>query len=102
MVKSVILLRRDRESPAEVKLPPDDAIRILEQGKYQVLSGAGANVGEFGYESFYNSYLLVKRPDVQKSFFSRLFEVAPCYILNTGVETVEESQQRIRRIIQEA
>jgi len=102
VVKSVILLRRDPQSPAEVKLPPEDAIRVLEQGKYQVLSGAWSNVGEFGYESFYNPYLLVKRPEVQKNFFRRLFEVAPCHILNTGVETVEESQSRIRRIIQEA
>lgn len=102
VVKSVILLRRDKESPAEVKLPPEDAIRILEKGKYQVLSGAGDNVGEFGYESFYNPYLLVKRPEAQKSFFRRLFDVAPCHILNTGVETVEESQKRIRRIISEA
>ncbi|MBI5587830.1 MAG: hypothetical protein HY889_05625 [Deltaproteobacteria bacterium] len=102
VVKSVILLRRDKESAAEERLEPDDAVRILEEGKYQVLAGAGGNVGEFGYESFYNPYLLIKRPEVQKNFFRQLFDVAGCHILNTGVETVEESQKRIRRIMREA
>ncbi len=102
VVSSVILLRRDDESPAEVKLSPDEAIEILEEGRYQVLSGAGGNIGDFSYESFYNPYLLVKRPHLQKAFFRRLFETATCHILNTGVESVEQSQARIRRIIKEA
>jgi hypothetical protein len=102
VVRSVILLRRDRESPAEAKLEPEEAVSILEEGRYQVLSGAGANVGEYANESFYNPYLLIKRPEAQKAFFRQLFDVAPCHILNTGVETVEESQKRIRRIVQES
>lgn len=102
VVKSVILLRRDKDSPAELKLTGKEAIDILEEGKYQVLSGAGGNIGDFSYESFYNPYLLVKRPEVQKRFFARLFEAATCHMLNTGVETVEETQERIRRIIQKA
>ncbi|MFQ5353906.1 MAG: hypothetical protein ACE5DR_03065 [Thermodesulfobacteriota bacterium] len=100
-VSSVILLRRDEESPAEVKLSSEEAIEVLEEGSYQVLSGAGANVGDFSYESFYNPYLLVKRPRLQKAFFKRLFSAATCHILNTGAESVEESQARIRRIIKE-
>ncbi len=102
VVSSVILLRRDEESPAEVKLSPDEAIEVLEEGRYQVLSGAGDNVGDFSYESFYNPYLLVKRSHLQKAFFRRLFNCATCHILNTGVENVEETQARIRRIINEA
>jgi hypothetical protein len=43
----------------------------------------------------------LRRPDAQRRFFRKLFDVAPCYILNTGVETVEESQERIKRIIGE-
>jgi len=101
-VNSVILLRRDAESPAEVELGPEEAIKVLEEGRYQVLSGAGDNVGEFSYESFYNPYLLVKRPELQKAFFRRLFSSATCHILNTGVEGVQETQARIRRIIKEA
>ncbi len=102
VVKSVILLRRDGVSPPQVELSPDEAIRILEEGEYQVLAGAGENTGEFGHESFYNPYLLVKRLDIQKGFFRQLFESARCHILNTGVETVEDSQKRIRDIIKEA
>lgn len=102
VVKAVVLLRRDAGSPAEVSLTPDEALAILEEGKYQVLSGAGGNIGEFKKESYYNPYLLVKRPDVQARFFKGLFSSAPAYILNTGVETVEETQQRIRRIAKEA
>lgn len=102
VVKSVILLRRDPQSPPEVKLSPDEAIRILEEGRYQVLAGAGKKIGEFSYESFYNPYLLIKRPEVQKSYFRELFESATCHIINTGVETVQETQTRIRRIIKEA
>ncbi|MFQ5480335.1 MAG: hypothetical protein ACE5DW_03565 [Thermodesulfobacteriota bacterium] len=98
-VHSVILLRRDKESPPEVKLNSEEAITVLEEGRYQVLSGAGDNVGEFSYESFYNPYLLVKRPGLQKAFFRRLFSTATCHILNTGVENVQETQARIRRII---
>ncbi|MBI5345310.1 MAG: hypothetical protein HZB83_08285, partial [Deltaproteobacteria bacterium] len=102
VVKSVILLRRDKESPAEVKLASEDAIEILEEGRYQVLAGAGANIGDFSYEPFYNPYLLIKRVEAQKAFFRQLFSSASCHILNTGVETVKESQARIRRIITEA
>lgn len=101
-VNSVILLRRDKESPAEVELNADEAVDVLEEGRYQVLSGAGGVEGEFSYESFYNPYLLVKRPELQKAFFRRLFSTATCHILNTGVEGVQETQARIRRIINEA
>jgi len=102
VVKSVILLRRDKESPPELKLNPDEAIEILKEGRYQVLAGAGENIGEFSYESYYNPYLLIKRHDVQERFFRELFSSTSCHIINTGVEGVEESQQRIRRIIKEA
>ena len=102
VVKAVVLLRRDAESPAEVSLTSDEALAILEEGKYQVLSGAGGNIGEFKKESYYNPYLLVKRPDVQARFFKEFFSSAPAHILNTGVETVEQTQQRIRRIAKEA
>lgn len=102
VVKSVILLRRDESSPAEVSLTAEEAIDILEEGRYQVLAGAGTDIGKFKYEAYYNPYLLVKRHDLQRRFFRSLFEAASCHILNTGVETVEESQRRIRRIIKEA
>ncbi|MFQ5736882.1 MAG: hypothetical protein ACE5GY_08485, partial [Thermodesulfobacteriota bacterium] len=102
VVKSVILLRRDDESPAEVKLGPEEAVAVLEEGRYQVLPGAGESIGSFKCEAFYNPYLLVKRIDQQKEFFMQLFESASCHIMNTGVETVTQTQKRIRRIVREA
>lgn len=102
VVRSVVLLRRDDVSPPEVKLTAAEAIDILEEGKYQVLPGAGENVGEYAYESFYNPYLLVRRSDKQSQYFGQLFDSASCHVLNTGVETVDETQQRIRRIMKEA
>lgn len=102
VVKSVILLRRDTDSPPEIRLTTDEALSVLEEGRYQVLAGAGEDIGRFKSESFYNPYLLVRRDDVQKAFFRELFSSASVHILNTGVETVEETQQRIRRIINES
>lgn len=102
VVRSVILLRRDEESPAELKLTPDEAIKILKEGRYQVMHGAGDNVGDFSYEPYYNPYLLVRRHEHQERFFRQLFSSASCHIINTGVESVEDSQARVRRIIKEA
>ncbi len=102
VVKSVILLRRDDESPPEVRLDAQEAVAVLEEGRYQVLPGAGEEIGSYKYEAFYNPYLLVKRIEMQKGFFMRLFEAANCHILNTGVESVAQSQARIRRIVKEA
>ncbi len=102
VVRSVILLRRDDESEPELSLDADQAIEILEEGKYQVLSGAGGKIGDYAYESYYNPYLLVRRTEMQRRFFRQLFSSSTCHILNTGVESVEESQKRIRRIIKEA
>ena len=98
VIKAVVLLRRDKESPPEVNLDTSTALDILEEGKYQVLSGAGGKIGSFGYEPFYNPYLLVRRPSIQRKHFEKLFECASCVILNTGVETVDQSQARIRRL----
>ncbi|MBI5233490.1 MAG: hypothetical protein HY880_03970 [Deltaproteobacteria bacterium] len=102
VVKSVILLRRDQTSPAGLELTADEAIEILEEGVYQVLAGAGGNTGEVKKEPYYNPYLLVRRSEVQRRFFKKLFDAASVHILNTGVETVDQTQQRIRRIVEKA
>jgi len=106
-LRTVVLLRRDQESPPEVELKADDAIEILREGAYMVLPGGGPEEewGKTKYEPFYNPYLLVRdkeREQLQIDFFSQLFEFASCHILNTGVETVEQTQARIRRIVKEA
>jgi hypothetical protein len=105
-LRAVILLRRDEEHPPEVKLSPDDAIEILRKGEYMVMPGAGPKKdwGKIKREPFYNPYLLVRdkhREELQINFFSRLLRFASCYILNTGVQSIEETQARIRRIVKE-
>ncbi len=98
-VGAVILLRRDKTSPAEVRLDPDEAVKVLEEGRTTALGGAGGKTGEMIQEAFYNPYLLVLRREVQRRNFRRMLEGIPFSFLNTGVETVQQSQARIRKIV---
>lgn len=98
-INLVVLLRRDNRSPAEVKLTPDQAIRILQRGEYMILPGAGPKEkwGTTSYEPWYNPYLLERDDAKQSRLFRLMFEKwkVPCIILNTGVEGIQESHQRI-------
>lgn len=98
-INLVVLLRRDDHSPAEVKLTPDQAIAILRKGEYMVLPGAGPREkwGTTSYEPWYNPYLLELDDARQASFFRSMFEdwKVPCIILNTGVEGIQQSHERI-------
>jgi hypothetical protein len=98
-INLVVLLRRDDHSPAEVRLTPDQAIDVLQKGEYMVLPGAGPEEkwGSTSYEPWYNPYLLELNNSRQAGFFRLMFETwkVPCIILNTGVEGVQESHERI-------
>ena len=98
-VNLVVLLRRDDHSPAEVRLTPDQAIETLRKGEYMVLPGAGPKEkwGTTSYEPWYNPYLLEPDEGSQARFFRRMFEEwkVPCMILNTGVEGIQQSHERI-------
>ncbi|MEM3086057.1 MAG: hypothetical protein QXO51_08435 [Halobacteria archaeon] len=98
-VGAVILLRRDKTSPAEVRLDADEAVKVLEEGRTTAQMGSGGKPGEMIQEAFYNPYLLVLRREVQRRSFRRMLEGIPFAFLNTGVETVQQSQARIRKII---
>lgn len=105
-LRAVVLLRRDEEHPPEVKLKPDDAIEVLRKGEYMVMPGAGPKKdwGKIKSEPFYNPYLLVRskqREELQITFFSKLLTFAPCYILNTGVQTVKQSHSSTKKIVKE-
>lgn len=95
----VVLLRRDDHSPPEVKLTSNQAIEILQKGEYMVLPGAGPKEkwGTMSYEPWYNPYLLEPDPAGQTRFFRAMFENwhIPCVILNTGVEGIQASHERI-------
>ncbi len=89
-IQAVLLLRRDTHSPPIEKLDTEQAIEILKKGEYTA-------DGKLKAEPFYNPYLLVKeevRTRLQVDFFRRLLSTADCYILNTGVQNIEETRGR--------
>jgi hypothetical protein len=98
-INLVVLLRRDDHSPAEVRLTSDEAIEILRKGESMVLPGAGPKEkwGTISTEPWYNPYLLELDNSRQERFFRAMFEVwdVPCVILNTGVESIQQSHERI-------
>ncbi len=97
----VVLLRRDTKSPPEVDLDADDAIEVLKEGEYQVRPGAGPREmwGKMGKEPWYNPYLLEKDDSGQERFFRMMFDEwkIPCMLLNTGMETVDQTHSRVVR-----
>ncbi len=98
-VNLVVLLRRDKHSPAEERLDSDGAVDVLRRGEYMILPGAGPKEkwGTVSNEPWYNPYLLELDNARQEYFFRAMFETwkVPCIILNTGVEGVAESNRRI-------
>lgn len=105
-INLVVLLRRDDHSPAEVKLTPDQAIEVLRKGEYMVLPGAGPKEkwGTTSHEPWYNPYLLEPDEGTQVRFFRSMFEdwKVPCLILNTGVEGVQRTHERIVSALESA
>jgi hypothetical protein len=85
-VKKVILLKKDKNDPKLVrKLNPEEAIEYLVNQP----------------EQFMNPYLIVKtleKVEIRKNFFRRLFNLVPCYLVNT-FKSVEEVQEAIRDIV---
>ncbi|HVL47858.1 MAG TPA: hypothetical protein VM889_04820 [Candidatus Thermoplasmatota archaeon] len=98
-MKLMVLLRRDKESPAEVSLDTDEAIAILKEGKTLIRPGAGPKEkwGTYGYEPWYNPYLLAPDHARQEKFFRDEMRAARVVIINTGApgESIERTYQRI-------
>ena len=89
-IQVVLLLRRDAHSLPIEKLDTEQAIDILRKGEYM-------DDGKLRSVPFYNPYLLVKdevRTRLQVDFFRHLLLVADCYVLNTGVQSIEETRSR--------
>ncbi|HWG91122.1 MAG TPA: hypothetical protein VNZ52_09785 [Candidatus Thermoplasmatota archaeon] len=105
-MKLMVLLRRDNESPAEVSLNIDEAIAILKEGKTLIRPGAGPKEkwGTYGYEPWYNPYLLVPDHERQEKFFRDEMRSARVVIINTGApgETIERTYQRIMANLEKA
>lgn len=98
-INLVVLLRRDDHSPPSVLLSPDEAIGVLQRGEYMILPGAGPREkwGTISNEPWYNPYLLERNDSRQAGLFRLMFEKwkVPCLILNTGVEGIQRSHERI-------
>lgn len=95
----IVLLRRDERNPAEKLLSPSETIKVLKKGEYQIRPGAGPRElwGKMGFEPWYNPYLLEPDHQRQEKYFRAMLEdwQIPCISLNTGVESVEQTHQRI-------
>jgi len=98
-IKLLVLLRRDEVSPNEVRLNADEAIQVLRRGEYMIRPGAGPKEmwGKMGQESWYNPYLLRLDHSKQEWFFRRMISKfgVRCILLNTRVEKIGETHQRI-------
>ena len=105
-IKLLVLLRRDETSPPEVRLDADRAIEVLRKGEFMIRPGAGPKElwGKMGNEPWYNPYLLRLDHARQESFFRLMiskFQVN-CTLLNTGVETIEQTHGRILAALDES
>lgn len=95
-VKWVLLFRKDPISPAIVKLNPDEALKVLEEGRSQSSYGGVQSV------PFFNRHLLIRsmdRMEQQKRYFQQLLKIAPCYIINSAMESAEKIKDRIAAIL---
>jgi hypothetical protein len=99
----IVLLRRDDDSPAEVELTPDAAIKILKEGKTLIRPGAGPKEkwGTYGSEPWYNPYLLAPDHARQEKFFRDEMRGAKCIILNTRKQTIQQTYETIAKHLEE-
>ena len=104
-VRRVVLLVRDDALPVMEKLDGEEAIQILEEGRYQTFSPDGISVTASKTIPYFNPYLLLKTPErleLQKRYFKQLFKIAPCYLVNTAKGSIEEVQGRLRSLVFES
>lgn len=99
----IVLLRRDKESPAELELAPDQAIKVLREGRTLIRPGAGPKEkwGTYGSEPWYNPYLLAPDHARQERFFRDEMRAAKCIILNTGKQTIQQTYETIVKHLEE-
>jgi len=87
IVKYIMLLTRNEDTKPISKLDYNNLIKVLEEGKYIIRSGAGPEHmwGKVGYEPFYNPYPPELDKDRQRELFKKLYDCGvQFYLLNTG------------------
>lgn len=87
ILKYVLLLTRDEDSPIIKRIECEEALEILREGKFQIAPGSGSpeKWGQYGYEPFYDPYQLEMDKNLEEQFFKKLFDYNVLfYLLNTG------------------
>ncbi len=87
VLKYVLLLTRDENSPVIRRIECEEALEILKEGKFQIAPGSGPpeKWGQYGCEPFYDPYQLEMDKNRQEQFFRKLFDYGILfYLLNTG------------------
>ncbi len=99
-IRHVIFLTRDDAMPQTKKLDEDETVKILKEGRFMVLPGAGprSEWGKMRNEPWFNPYLLDPDDEFQENSFRKLCQVADSYMVNTAKGSVEENQEIIRSI----
>ncbi|MBN1449033.1 MAG: pyridoxal phosphate-dependent aminotransferase [Bacteroidetes bacterium] len=95
-IRHVFILRNDPVTSAVQKLGLEDALHLVESGY-----PAGTSTGGKQYP-FYNPHLLVKsdeRMELQKRFFTKLFQSADVYQLNAGTATLTDMVQQVLNLV---
>jgi len=108
VVKYIILLTRDSETPPARRLEKNEVIEILEKGSFLIRPGAGPpeKWGTMGNEPFYNPYPAELDYDMQRKFFKKLYDSGVLfYLMNTGSYekrdiTAHQTHTYIRAIIE--
>jgi len=101
-IKHVVILKRDPVTPSLEEISSEEAVKILETGRYQVTSPGKQGYGSFRNRPFFNPYLMNDSRDgieLQKKYFRNLFSVAKPYVVNTGAESIEKSIARLKRVL---
>lgn len=113
-IEKVVFLRREDGLPELERLTPEQAVRILYEGKIRYLSGSGKR--GTGVERWLNPYVLVNKEnltahkgerallniDFQNYYFATLLAVTGgAYYLNTAGRTPRQSLGSLKQIIAE-
>ncbi len=98
--KLVVVLSRDKKSEVEKILNVHQARELLMKGEFEVLpkSGPMDEWGKTKMEPWFNPYLLVlshERLALQGLLFEKAFRDAKTVVINTALESPEQTTQRI-------
>ncbi|MCP4583543.1 MAG: pyridoxal phosphate-dependent aminotransferase [candidate division Zixibacteria bacterium] len=86
-VETIVLFKNDHFGPVSEELSPDQALRVLEEGRPPAQAVSATS------HPFFNPYILTRttdRHEQQKRFYRRMFEKCKCYQVNIGAAGPDE------------